>query len=58
MQTRLGLETQTRVTGHMTMRAMLMLKVKEKILDPKLLKMSDYLDSKGFFYRSTLSTLR
>jgi hypothetical protein len=39
----------------MTMRAMLMLKVKEKILDPKLLKMSDYLDSKGFFYRSTLS---
>lgn len=39
----------------MTMRAMLMLKVKEKILDPKLMKTSDCLDSKGFFYRSTLS---
>lgn len=44
-QTRPGLETQTRATGRMTGRAMPMLKVKEKTLDPKLSKTSDSLDS-------------
>lgn len=42
----------------MTMRAMLMLKVKEKILDPKLMKTSDCLDSKGFFIAARCHRIR